>query len=70
MLEQIFQKHNFNQSFNLTEVFTLNVIEIKHFPYIFMLYIIIYLHGNNNDDYYNNNNNNTRMVKALPNALG
>ncbi len=43
-LEKCFEdnnsQHNFNQSFNLIEVFaTLNVMEIKHFPYICMLYI-------------------------------
>ncbi len=48
-------------------------MEAKHFPYMCMLYIIIYLHSNNNNEDYddddddNNNNNNTRMVKAFQN---
>ncbi len=51
---------------HLIEVFaTLHVMEIKPFPYICMLYIIIYLHTNNNINDDNINISNIRMVKAF-----
>ncbi len=40
-------------------------MEIKPFPYIWMLYIIIYLHTNNNINDDNINISNIRMVKAF-----